>query len=312
MPDRYETLWDLTCHYHIALAQFEPLAKRTKSHVSLKQFASYLFRNLESNSGEAICELAPLTPSEGPTTVDAGKARSPRHLLHKKKRGAEDDILIDADVMPQDIDKDIEQSNDAYEGDVNQSLFDEANKESEDPPTGSVSPQPFFTDIHKKSEDAPPGEVPPPENYRIDTALEAEINEGEKVFPPAKELLTCTDTLREDTRMEIKQSEDAPPPTPDTSTDDENAPSRFSRALNKRKRGARGAREKVAVAAPLKWKRCRRVVKPSKWVVTPYTEGKKKKEKDNIGGQGYNRSGWGGGSVGARKGSRVGSCSATK
>ncbi|ONK79645.1 uncharacterized protein A4U43_C01F8480 [Asparagus officinalis] len=37
--------------------------KRTKSNVSLKQFASYLFRNLESNSGEAICELAPLTPS---------------------------------------------------------------------------------------------------------------------------------------------------------------------------------------------------------------------------------------------------------
>ncbi|ONK56546.1 uncharacterized protein A4U43_C10F9920 [Asparagus officinalis] len=37
--------------------------KRTKSHVSLKQFASYLFRNLEINSGEAICELAPLTPS---------------------------------------------------------------------------------------------------------------------------------------------------------------------------------------------------------------------------------------------------------
>ncbi|ONK58181.1 uncharacterized protein A4U43_C09F9170 [Asparagus officinalis] len=54
MPDRYKTLWDLTCHYHIALAQSEPLAKRTKSHVSLKQFASYLFRNLESNSGEAI------------------------------------------------------------------------------------------------------------------------------------------------------------------------------------------------------------------------------------------------------------------
>ncbi|ONK80867.1 uncharacterized protein A4U43_C01F22640 [Asparagus officinalis] len=64
MPDRYETLWDLTCHYHIALAQSKPLAKRTKSNVSLKQFASYLFRNLESNSGETICELAPLTPSE--------------------------------------------------------------------------------------------------------------------------------------------------------------------------------------------------------------------------------------------------------
>ncbi|ONK73126.1 uncharacterized protein A4U43_C04F27520 [Asparagus officinalis] len=64
MPDRYETLWDLTCHYHISLAQSEPLAKRTKSHVSLKQFACYLFRNLESNSGEAICDLATLTPSE--------------------------------------------------------------------------------------------------------------------------------------------------------------------------------------------------------------------------------------------------------
>ncbi|ONK60101.1 uncharacterized protein A4U43_C08F14250 [Asparagus officinalis] len=63
MPDRYETLWDLTCHYHIALAQSEPLAKRTKSFVSLKQFACYLFKNLESNSGEDICELSPLTPS---------------------------------------------------------------------------------------------------------------------------------------------------------------------------------------------------------------------------------------------------------
>ncbi|ONK58155.1 uncharacterized protein A4U43_C09F8780 [Asparagus officinalis] len=63
MPDRYETLWDLTCHYHIALAQSEPLTKRTKSNVSLKQFTSYLFRNLESNSGESICELAPLTSS---------------------------------------------------------------------------------------------------------------------------------------------------------------------------------------------------------------------------------------------------------
>ncbi|XP_020270948.1 uncharacterized protein LOC109846134 [Asparagus officinalis] len=92
-----------------------------------------------------------------------------------------------------------------YEGDINQSLFDEANKESEDPPTGRASPQPIFTDINKESEDAPSGEVPPPENNRIDTALEAEINEGEKVSPPAKELLTCTETCtqREDTGMEI-------------------------------------------------------------------------------------------------------------
>ncbi|ONK77549.1 uncharacterized protein A4U43_C02F7740 [Asparagus officinalis] len=201
-----------------------------------------------------------------------------------------------------------------YEEDVNQSLFDEANKESEDPPTGRASPQLFFSDIHKESEDAPPGEVPPPDAYHIDTALEGEINEGEKVSPPAKKLLTCTetgtqcegtgreiilavdvppaendtetqtciDTLREDTGMGIKQSEDAPPPVPDTLTDDEDAPIVFLRALNKRKRGARGARKKVTAAAPLKRKRCKRAVKPSKWVVTPYTEGKKKKEKDNI------------------------------
>ncbi|ONK69619.1 uncharacterized protein A4U43_C05F24900 [Asparagus officinalis] len=68
-----------------------------------------------------------------------------------------------------------------YEGDVNQSLFDKANEEKEDPPTRRASPQPFFTDINKESEDAPPGEVPPPENYHIDMTLEAGINEGEKV-----------------------------------------------------------------------------------------------------------------------------------
>ncbi|ONK63322.1 uncharacterized protein A4U43_C07F13810 [Asparagus officinalis] len=291
----------------------------------------------------------------GPAAVDAGRARGPRDILHKKKRRAEDDdIPIDA----VDIDEDVEQPNEAveqmewpqqviywksitamnqalrrenenkykdtpgtmggidiqYEGDVNQSLFDEANKESEDPPTGRASSQPFFSDIHKKGEDAPLGEVHPPEAYRIDNDLKAEINEGENVSPPAKELLTCTktgtqcegtgreitpavevpsagdgetqtciDTLWEDTGMEIKQSENAPPPTIETSTDDEDAPIVFSRALNKRKRDARGAREKVATAAPRKRKRCKRAVKPSKWVVTPYTEGKKKKEKDNIG-----------------------------
>ncbi|ONK66946.1 uncharacterized protein A4U43_C06F13850 [Asparagus officinalis] len=92
-----------------------------------------------------------------------------------------------------------------------------------------------------------------------------------------------SDTLREDTRMEIKQSENAPPPAEETSTDDEDAPIVFSKVLNKRKRGATGARGKMAAAAPPKRKRCKRSVKPSKWVVTPYTEGKKKKEKDNIG-----------------------------
>ena len=92
-----------------------------------------------------------------------------------------------------------------------------------------------------------------------------------------------TDTLREDTGKEIKQSENAPLPAPDTSTEDEDGPLRFSKALNKRKRGAKGACEKASAAASLKGKRCRRAVKPSKWVVTPYTKGKKKKEKDNIG-----------------------------
>ena len=83
-----------------------------------------------------------------------------------------------------------------YDGDVNKSLLcDEANKESEAPPTGRASPQPLFSDIHKESEDAPPGELPPPEASAVDKALEAEINEGEKVSPPAKELLTCTGQL---------------------------------------------------------------------------------------------------------------------
>ena len=76
MPDRYETLWDLTCHYHIALAQSKPLAKRTKANVSLKQFASYLFRNLESHSGQSICELAPLTPSEVNELLNKTNAQS--------------------------------------------------------------------------------------------------------------------------------------------------------------------------------------------------------------------------------------------
>ncbi|XP_020258868.1 uncharacterized protein LOC109835294 [Asparagus officinalis] len=308
---------------------------------------------------------------KGPAAVDAGRARGPIDLLHKKKRREEDDdIPIDA----LDIDEDAEQPNDAveqmdwpqqviywksiaamneslrrenenkfkgmiaadrvkisalsvkvaklsaqnrrlreelsearsgtlsvykdksptglvssplmepqtctdtpgtvggidvqYDGDVNKSLlFDEANKESEAPPTGRASPQPLFSDIHKESEDAPPGELPPPEASAVDKALEAEINEGEKVSPPAKELLTCTetgtqregtgreitpavevpsagdgetqtciDTLREDTRMKIKQSENAPPPAEETSTNDEDAPIVFSKVLNKRKR----------------------------------------------------------------------------
>ncbi|ONK62993.1 uncharacterized protein A4U43_C07F10280 [Asparagus officinalis] len=107
-----------------------------------------------------------------------------------------------------------------YEGDVNQSLFDEANKESNDPPIGRASPQLFFSDIHKESEDAPPGEVPPPEAYRIGKALEAEINEGEKVSPPVKELLTCTETCtqREGTGRKITPVVDVPSVGHDTKT----------------------------------------------------------------------------------------------
>ncbi|ONK54912.1 uncharacterized protein A4U43_UnF9790 [Asparagus officinalis] len=92
-----------------------------------------------------------------------------------------------------------------------------------------------------------------------------------------------TITIRKDIWRKIKPSESVPPPALDNTTDDEDAPLTFSRALNKRKRGAMGACAKVSAAVPLKKTTCRRVVKPSKWVVTPYTEGKKKKEKDNIG-----------------------------
>ncbi|XP_020271641.1 uncharacterized protein LOC109846806 [Asparagus officinalis] len=100
-----------------------------------------------------------------------------------------------------------------YEGDVNKSLlFDEANKESEAPPTRRASPQPLFSDIHNESEDAPSGELPPPEASVVDKALEAEINEGEKVSPPAKELLTCTETgtQREGTGREITPAVEVP------------------------------------------------------------------------------------------------------
>ncbi|ONK64586.1 uncharacterized protein A4U43_C07F27640 [Asparagus officinalis] len=90
-------------------------------------------------------------------------------------------------------------------------------------------------------------------------------------------------TIREDIKREIKPLEGVPPTAPNTTTDDEDAPLIFSRALKKRKRGVKGAHAFVSAAAPLKKKRCRREVKPSKWVVTPYTEKKKKKEKDNIG-----------------------------
>ncbi|ONK76273.1 uncharacterized protein A4U43_C03F25890 [Asparagus officinalis] len=78
----------------------------------------------------------------------------------------------------------------------------------------------IFSDINKESEDAPPGEVPPPEDYRIDTAFEAEINKGENVSKPVKELLTCTetDTQREKNGREITPVDDVHSAGHDTET----------------------------------------------------------------------------------------------
>ncbi|ONK55642.1 uncharacterized protein A4U43_UnF600 [Asparagus officinalis] len=67
-------------------------------------------------AGKTTLYLQGCTPLVcGPTAVDTGRARGPRHLLPKKKRGAEDDIPIDADVIPQDIDEDVEQPNEVVE-----------------------------------------------------------------------------------------------------------------------------------------------------------------------------------------------------
>ncbi|ONK80993.1 uncharacterized protein A4U43_C01F24060 [Asparagus officinalis] len=276
----------------------------------------------ESEAGAAI--------ADGPAVVDAGRARGPRHLLHKKKRGAEDDIPIDSDVMPQDIDEDVEQPNEAVEQIewpqqviywksitvMNQALHRENENKFKDMiavdrvkiSALSVKVAKLSTQNRRLREELSEERSRTLSVYKdkspiglvFDSLMEPQTctetctqreDTGREIMPVVDvpsaghdtEMQTCIDTLREDIGMEIKQSEDAPPPAPDTSTDDEDAPIRFSRALNKRKRGARGAREKVAAAAPLKRKRCKRTVKPSKWVVTPYTEGKKKKEKDNIG-----------------------------
>ncbi|ONK64612.1 uncharacterized protein A4U43_C07F27950 [Asparagus officinalis] len=66
----------------------------------------------DRNVGDEIACLFNL--EWGPAAVDAGRARGPRHL-HKKKRGAKDDIPIDVVVMPQDIDEDVEQPNEVVE-----------------------------------------------------------------------------------------------------------------------------------------------------------------------------------------------------
>ncbi|XP_020263338.1 uncharacterized protein LOC109839321 [Asparagus officinalis] len=73
--DMYDTLWDLTCHYYTSLVKVTPRAKRKKQ-ISLKQFAVYLFQNLESTSGEHICELDVLTPSAANELMEKAEACS--------------------------------------------------------------------------------------------------------------------------------------------------------------------------------------------------------------------------------------------
>ncbi|ONK72970.1 uncharacterized protein A4U43_C04F25570, partial [Asparagus officinalis] len=72
----YDTLWDLTCHYHVALACANPLSKKTRPQISLKKFADDLFKNLESNSDETIRELGPLTPSVVNELIKKSNAQS--------------------------------------------------------------------------------------------------------------------------------------------------------------------------------------------------------------------------------------------
>ncbi|ONK72984.1 uncharacterized protein A4U43_C04F25720 [Asparagus officinalis] len=62
-PARYDTLWELTCYYPIALARTNLIVRKKFPQIRLKQFSGYLFKNLEK-SDEAVCELKPLTPSE--------------------------------------------------------------------------------------------------------------------------------------------------------------------------------------------------------------------------------------------------------
>ncbi|ONK58027.1 uncharacterized protein A4U43_C09F7150 [Asparagus officinalis] len=74
-PARYDTLWELTCHYQIALAGANPVARKKSPQISLKQFSCYLFKNLEK-TGEAICELKPLARSEIVKLIKKCDARS--------------------------------------------------------------------------------------------------------------------------------------------------------------------------------------------------------------------------------------------
>ncbi|ONK56148.1 uncharacterized protein A4U43_C10F4640 [Asparagus officinalis] len=199
-------------------------------------------------------------------------------------------------VMPQDIDEDIEQPNEAVEkiewpqqviywksiASMNQVLRrDNKNKFKDMITADRVKISVLSVKVAKLSA----------QNRRLREKLSEARSRTLSVYKDKMptELVSGslmepqTYTLREDTGRKIKQSEDVPLPAPDTSTEDEDAHIKFLRALNKRKRGANRAREKVSDVEPLKGKRCRRAMKPSKWVVTPYTKWKKKKEKDNIG-----------------------------
>ncbi|ONK68754.1 uncharacterized protein A4U43_C05F15600 [Asparagus officinalis] len=148
--------------------------------------------------------------------------------------------------------------------------------------------QPDFTDINKESEDLLLGEVPPIED-----------------LPP-------TDTTDIDTERESPRPEKIPPPDTDIFFEGEEAP--LIMKINKRKRDAK-------VPVPFKRSRSRRRMEPSKYVVTPYTKGKKEKKKvkgegeeagcqrkTNFRGTGNYKSGGKGGRVGRGKENRITAC----
>ncbi|ONK66438.1 uncharacterized protein A4U43_C06F8040 [Asparagus officinalis] len=139
------------------------------------------------------------------------------------------------------------------------------------------SPQSDFNDINKEGEGPLPGEVPPTED-----------------FPSA-------DTTDIDTEREGPRLEEVPPPEADIFFEDEEVPLIIK--MNKRKWDAK-------VPAPHKISRARRRMKSSNYVVTSYTEGKKKvaKEKQIFGGKRNNRSGRKGGRAGWGKEKRITAC----
>ncbi|ONK68482.1 uncharacterized protein A4U43_C05F12190 [Asparagus officinalis] len=110
--------------------------------------------------------------------------------------------------------------------------------------------QPDFTNINKENERPLPREVSPTEN-----------------FPP-------TNYNDIETELECPPPEEVPPLAANIFFKDEDAPPIIQ--MNKRKKDAN-------VPSPLKEHRTKRMMKPSKYIVTPYTEGKKKKEKQIMG-----------------------------